>query len=270
MNNSNIQIFENIVSSLDDIKHPVSWRDFRWPQRNFFINLSDRISSKIKHNWDISSINYALEHACGTGKTDIMVTMCNIRKNLIKNINLIWDQKKYIDLLIIPERAPKLKIMYSFFEAWLNIVDIKNLDKNRNLDNSKDIDIIITTIQALQFNCDKLVEKYLFFNVFWDEADCYLTEKRKKIINKFEPVIKLGLTATPEWQDGRHIRETWGETIHEYNISQAIIDWLNTPIYYWDLCNIIEKNKKKVILNKNHFFWRIYKIIFMNYAFFYL
>ncbi len=35
-----------------------------------------------------------------------------------------------------------------------------------------------------------------------------------------------------------------------------------------DLCKIIKKSKKKVILNKNHFFWRIYKIISMNYAFF--
>ena len=50
------------------------------------------------------------------------------------------------------------------------------------------------------------------------------------------------MTATPEWNDGRHVRELWGESIYTYTLSDALIDGYATPVYFMGYESCLPKN----------------------------
>lgn len=96
--------------------------------------------------------------------------------------------------------------------------------------------VIVTSIQSLQRNKGSLAEQLEPEQVsllIGDEADKYLTKARTKILQAFRGAIKIGLTATPEWSDGRHINQVWGEVIHHLSLKEGIMRGINVPPLYY-------------------------------------
>jgi len=95
--------------------------------------------------------------------------------------------------------------------------------------------VVVTSIQALQTNkrnLHRLIDPTNIALVLGDEADKFLTEERQKILNIFANAQRIGFTATPEWPDGRHIEDAWGEIIHRVTLKEGIKSGINVPPLY--------------------------------------
>ena len=97
----------------------------------------------------------------------------------------------------------------------------------------KEIDrpILLASIQALQMN--KNLETTLPRNnnliVIGDEADVFLTKSRMAAINTLGGFARIGLTATKEWPDKRHIKDFWGPVVAEFSLAEGIRTGVNVP-----------------------------------------
>lgn len=105
-------------------------------------------------------------------------------------------------------------------------------------DGKRQIDrpVVLASIQALQKNTEKLASILDLPNVplvIGDEADLYLTPDRKAVVQSFRNALRLGMTATPEWPDGRHVSEIWGPIVHRRNLKEAILRGdAPPPVFY--------------------------------------
>lgn len=153
--------------------------------------------------------------ACGSGKTWMEVAMleASLRaKNALDHSDP--------DLLIITEDAIKVWVLktldqqgmdYALWEKWKKPTDRR---------------LVVASIQTLQRNNHR-IGKILSPNIpliVGDEADLYITDKRKGFLANFPDALRIGFSATGLWSDGRSIEDVWGETLHRYSLSQAIHD----------------------------------------------
>ncbi len=153
--------------------------------------------------------------ACGSGKTWMEVAMleASLRaKNALDH--------PYPDLLIITEDSIKVGVLktldqqkmdYALWEKWKKPTDRR---------------LLVASIQTLQRNNHR-ISKILSQNIpliIGDEADLYITDKRKGFLANFPEALHIGFSATWLWSDGRSIEDVWGETLHIYPLSQAIHD----------------------------------------------
>ena len=102
----------------------------------------------------------------------------------------------------------------------------------------KDIapDVIVASIQSLQKNKTGLHNVLPSTKVdllVGDEGDKFLTEARRKLLKRYEDAVRIGLTATPEWSDGRHINDSWGEILHHLKLREGIARGINVPPLYY-------------------------------------
>jgi superfamily II DNA or RNA helicase len=168
----------------------------------------------------------SIVHACGTGKT---ILEANILIASLRAKETIHPNGK--DLIITTERA----LVHGIRDELVNLgldIGIWGLGK-AEIDNHP---IVLATIQTLQRNQQDLAKKYPVENtqlVIGDEADRYLTEDRKKLLQQFRQSIKIGLTATPSWSDGRDISDLWGRKIHSLPLREGIQKGINVaPLFY--------------------------------------
>jgi len=102
----------------------------------------------------------------------------------------------------------------------------KNLEPN----------VIVASVQSLQRSrkkLDEILDPKKVSIVIGDEADKYLTNSRIGLLKEFSNAVRIGLTATDEWSDGRHINMVWGETLHKLRLMEGIRKGINVaPLYY--------------------------------------
>lgn len=181
--------------------------------------------------------SFAIVHPGGSGKTVLeagIVQASQAAKKLLgRHDDLIdlGDDVQSKDVVIAVERSLMSGIRDHLELALGTEVGVwggghKDLEPN----------VIVTSIQSLQRNKGSLTENLhpeQVSLIIGDEADKYLTKGRKAVLGKFRNAIKIGLTATPEWSDGRHIDEAWGEVIHHLSLREGITRGINVPPLFY-------------------------------------
>jgi len=95
---------------------------------------------------------------------------------------------------------------------------------------------IVATVQSLQRQkggLAKHIDPEMVSLVIGDEADKFLTTERRKLLHRFGNATKIGFTATPEWPDGRHVDDAWGEIVHHLDLKEGITRGINTPPLFY-------------------------------------
>lgn len=95
--------------------------------------------------------------------------------------------------------------------------------------------VVVASIQSLQRNkqgLHNILPSTKVDLIIGDEADKYLTEARTALLKRYRDSVRIGLTATPEWSDGRHIDDAWGETLHQLKLKEGIVRGINVPPFF--------------------------------------
>jgi superfamily II DNA or RNA helicase len=187
---------------------------------------------------------FSIVHSCGSGKTILEGNIVTASQRAKKDLKA-GDR---FDLILTTERA----LIHSIREQLLSLgLDLGVWGGGKKI---LDRPVILGSIQALQYNrenLDHFLPPEKIDLVVGDEADMYLTESRKRVIRTFNNSLKVGLTATPKWQDGRGIEEIWGEKIHEMKLKEGILKGVNVPpLFYLFEANL---DDRKLILSQGDY-----------------
>ncbi|MBI5422222.1 DEAD/DEAH box helicase family protein [Candidatus Peregrinibacteria bacterium] len=167
---------------------------------------------------------FSIVHPCGSGKTVLEATL--LQASQAAKMKLGEPFKNTQDLLLTVER--------SIVENVRDHIKTFGLDAGIWSMGEKTLDrpILVTNIQALQVN-QKNLKKHLDPKkvnlILGDESDKFLTQKRQALLDLFPYAQRIGFTATPEWPDGRHLSEAWGDIIHELSLREGIKTGIVTP-----------------------------------------
>ena len=180
--------------------------------------------------------SFAIVHPGGSGKTVLesgIIQASQDAKALLAVYDDLIDKNELEakDIVIAVERSLMQGIRDHLELALGKEVGVWGAGK-------KDLEpnVIVTTIQSLQHNKGGLTQ---YLNpkqvslLIGDEADKYLTPARRELLNRFRNAIKIGLTATPEMKDGRHIDDLWQETVHELDLREGIRRGINVPPLFY-------------------------------------
>ena len=178
--------------------------------------------------------------ATGTGKTVISAFDYKAFKNKNKRARLLFIAHR--KEILLQARATFQGVLRdnNFGELWVDgIVPDSN-------------EYVFASVQTLQNNIDNLnlSNKYYDF-VIIDEVHHIAANSYRPILEKFDPVILLGLTATPERMDGANILNDFCNVIaSEIRLPDALNRKLLCPFQYFgisdnvDLRNIKWQNGK--------------------------
>lgn len=172
--------------------------------------------------------HFSVVWAGGTGKTVLEAAVIQASQAAKAPFNGEFQKSK--DLVLTVERSLTNSVRDHIAQVLNQDVGIWAMGKKELEPN-----VIVASVQALQRQGDRL-KKYIdpkeVSLVLGDEADKFLTESRQKLLAQFDSAIHIGLTATPQWQDGRHINEAWGEIVHELSLREGIKRGINVPPMY--------------------------------------
>ncbi len=166
---------------------------------------------------------------CGSGKTAVEIGLIRSSQRAKQRLGINGERK---DLVITVGRAPAEAIREQFsdlgYETGLWMGGKRELEPP----------VIIANVHALQLSLvrkqlHRLLPQGTIDLAIYDEADCFLTEHRKEIHKALDARIGIGLTATPEWPDGRHIEELFGREVHRLSLREGILRGINAkPDFY--------------------------------------
>ncbi|MDA9129081.1 DEAD/DEAH box helicase family protein [Candidatus Gracilibacteria bacterium] len=165
-------------------------------------------------------------HGGGSGKTIIAAAMLQASKTVKESIyGSDLDRK---DIVLVTERAilnsVHEKLQDYGFDVGIWGAGGKTLDRG----------VIIGNIPSLQRADD--ISKELPVDrtdlLIGDEADLYLTDNRKQVVGSFPNAFKVGLTATPEWNDKRHVSDLWGTVVNHFPMWKSLEAGISVPPLY--------------------------------------
>jgi len=107
------------------------------------------------------------------------------------------------------------------FRAQIGIIKQKRLDLDSR--------VIIASVQTIHRRLE-FISKNHFDLVIADECHFFLAKSFLKALIYFKPILRLGLTATPERADGFSMDNIFDKISYQYNINKAVADG--------NLCNI--------------------------------
>jgi superfamily II DNA or RNA helicase len=196
----------------------IPWTDFALEEHQEEAMLW--VWNALDENRDYCSI----VHSCGSWKTIVewAITKASEDAKAILNIdapNIILSTERAL-LYSIQEQLEELWIDLWVWWAWSKVLDRWTL---------------LCSIQSLQRCSDinRLIPTNRVPLVLWDEADKYLTDKRSSIIRNFSQAVRIWLTATESWPDGRNISDLFWGKVHHIPLRNGISRWINTPpIFY--------------------------------------
>lgn len=173
--------------------------------------------------------SFSIVHPGGSGKTVIEAGIVQASQAAKKLLSEEGEEEK--DIVIAVERS-----LMSGIRDHLELALGKDVGVWGGGKKDLEPNVVVTSVQSLQHGKGHLTESLdpdKVSLVIGDEADKYLTKGRKAILRKFRNAVKIGLTATPEWSDGRHIDEAWGEIIHHLSLKEGITRGINVPPLYY-------------------------------------
>lgn len=189
------------------------------------IDAMSAITEKVRKSVDgISGAQISVQQSGGSGKTTLITNLAGAALD-VRAHHADRDGKTVI---VTTERALMQGMRQELCDLGIDKHMIGQWGAGR-----KNIDrpIVLTSIQALQIDKDlqsKLPSEHNRL-VIGDEADTYLTEGRMNVINNLGGIVRVGLTATPKWPDGRHIEKLWGPLVTEFSLTEGIRQGVNVP-----------------------------------------
>lgn len=217
---------EELAKTVDALPHAVADQpglSFEQHQREVNRNMLN----EIKHNRAAALCAVA---CCGSGKTAVEVNLVAASQRAKRRLGINGERR---DIVIAPERMIIHGIREEFerfgYKTGILIGGEQDLDKP----------VIVATVQALQWRLsherlyDLLPPGTVDLAIF-DEADLYLTSSRNEdLIPALDPRIRIGLTATPQWPDGRHITDAFGRQVSELRLREGVLNGINAePDFY--------------------------------------
>lgn len=216
-------LVQQVERRLEVIPHAVERRHamlLDGHQQDAMLEAAIALQSTSRHN------AFSIVHSCGAGKTVLEANFVGASQDAKNELGINGDRK---DVVLTTERALVNSIRGQFHTLGFgdDVVGIWG-NGERMLDKR----IIIATIQVIQMNRDRLgqflpLEKIDL--VIGDEADKFLTEQRSEAVRSLNPSLRIGLTATPDWPDGRNISDLWGPIIHQMPLREGISRGINVP-----------------------------------------
>ncbi|OIO53472.1 hypothetical protein AUJ46_04700 [Candidatus Peregrinibacteria bacterium CG1_02_54_53] len=167
---------------------------------------------------------FSIVHCCGSGKTVLEANMVGASQDAKHELGISEDRR---DIVLTTERS-LINIISRQFEA-LGLDDVGMWGNGEKV---LDRPVILSTIQAMQNNrkrLKRLIPLDRIDLILGDEADNFLTESRKGVIELLDGTTRIGFTATPRWRDGRDISDVWGPKIHKLLLNEGIKRGINTP-----------------------------------------
>lgn len=167
---------------------------------------------------------FSIVHCCGSGKTVLEANLIGASQDTKRDLGINEDRR---DIVLTTERS-LINVIRKQFEA-LGLDDIGVWGNGEKI---LDRPVILSTIQAMQQNRKDLPGLLPLDHidlVIGDEADNFLTEARKNVIELLDSTVRVGFTATPRWRDGRDISDVWGPKIHELPLKEGIKRGINPP-----------------------------------------
>ena len=172
---------------------------------------------------------FSVVHPGGSGKTVLEAGIVQASQAAKKKLGEAAEGTK--DLVLTVERSLITNVR-EHLEATLGEEVGQWGMGERNLDPK----VIVASVQALQRQGESLRDHLNLSRVslvLGDEADKYLTKSRIALLNKFRGAYRIGLTATDEWSDGRHIDMAWGQTLHKLRLMEGIRRGINVPPLFY-------------------------------------
>ncbi len=169
---------------------------------------------------------FSVVHSCGSWKTIVEGAILKASEDAKKLLdidapNVVLSIERGL-IYSIREQLEDLWIDVWVWWAWEKVLDRSTL---------------LCSIQALQHDPNQDISKFIPIDrvplLIWDEADMYLTPKRTKIIDSFSDAVKIWLTATEDWPDGRDISTIFWEKVHYVSLRNGISKWINTPPVFY-------------------------------------
>lgn len=174
---------------------------------------------------------FGIVHPGGTGKTVLESGLVQASQAAKDRMIEEGDWTNSKDLVVTVERS----LVTGVREHLESVLD---RDIGQWGMGKKDLEpnIIVSSIQSLQRNHTALNEAVGADNVslvIGDEADTFLTERRIATLNQFRNAVKIGLTATPKWPDGRKITDAWGDVVDQLFLMDSIKKGLSVPPMFY-------------------------------------
>jgi len=152
--------------------------------------------------------NQLIVIATGLGKTYIATRIAE---------ELEVKLKKEIRILFVAHRE---ELIDQAAEAFNNIHPM-NIGIIKGTLFEIDKKVVIASVQTLTNRLNRIRKNY-FDIVFIDEVHHAMAPTYVTVANHFDPVLKIGLTATPERFDGLSLGNIFDDMVFEYNIDKGI------------------------------------------------
>ncbi len=124
------------------------------------------------------------------------------------------------------------------FSHFMPASDQGLLNKHHK-DTSKQL--TFATFQSLRRHLPSLAPD-TFDYIIYDEAHHAQADTYKDVVEHFQPTFKVGITATPNREDGRDIRELFGEEVFSVGLPEAIAEgWLAKIDYHIVFDNALKR-----------------------------
>ncbi len=138
-------------------------------------------------------------------------------------------------LLLCHETGILQQNMSVFREILGDMVSLKTFfgGKNKDWDADK-ADILFATFDILgQYNWRRAFFRGEFNFIIVDESHHSQAPTYKAVLDYFDPEKLLGITATPDREDGKEIREIFGEEVVNISLEEAVVNgWLSSVEYH--------------------------------------
>ena len=183
--------------------------------------ISDAVREEIGH---LQDVHISVQQGGGTGKTTLITNLVGAAMDTRAQLGLRDGRI----IILATERA-----LINGIRKELNDLGMTGDMIGQWGSGKRQIDrpVTIASIQAMQHDAD-LTKHFPPENnlmVIGDEADVYLTSLRKDAVQKLGGIVRVGLTATPEWPDGRHMEDLWGPLVTEFSLLEGIRNGVNVP-----------------------------------------
>jgi superfamily II DNA or RNA helicase len=168
--------------------------------------------------------------ATGTGKT--VIAAFDFKKFLKSNPNCRF--------LFIAHRREILEQARGTFRQILKNSDFGELWVSGTI--PKSLNHLFVSIQTMNNNLDKLDKNSEYYDyIVIDEVHHSAASSYQKLLEKFNPKLLIGLTATPERHDGNDISRYFGNTISaEIRLPEALNRKLLCPFHYFGVSSNID------------------------------
>ena len=210
------QEFEQRLHSFPHEDLPDGGREFLYHQKI----VNEKILRAVREE---GRRDLALLLACATGKTRLGLNAAAASQAAKRRLGINGRRKDFFfttEVGIADQAHKEAKSFGMNVGKWYG--------GRRELDHP----FIIGTIQAAQANIamglrrfHKLIPPGTTDLCVYDEADCHLTEKRKRVRDELDPRISLALTATGKWPDGRSIEDEdeFGPAVERMDLKEAML-----------------------------------------------